>query len=248
MERNWQSDAIILKTNRIGEIHRGLSLIMPSGGLVSAIAHGAHSKRGSLRGRTELFAVGRCYMYTDSIKKSHKVKDFDVYNYHTGIRESLVRLYVASLWSEFLRATYAGGNESAAVFQLLHDALEAVDDADDGEASRLNLWFLWRLLDLYGNRPSLDLDVVTGEYLDPNRPLVFDLHEWGFTESQKPGSPRSVRPGALMCLSQFLKIAPAEARRTDPGPQGMAEIKAMLFLMIRELAEKPLKTLEQGVL
>ena len=246
VQRNWQSDAIIIQTRRIGEIHRGLQLLLPDGRLVSAIAHGAHSRRGSLRGKTELFSRGHAWLYTDNARQSTKLSDFDPLDYHSGIRDALVRLYVASLWSEFLLATYAGGGQSDELYVLLSQALSVLQDASDTDAVKTNIWFLWRVLAVYGNRPDPDVDVHSGDPIPESSSVVFDLHEWGFAVADS--SQVVLDPGPRRYLARLTDIDCVEAPNVEPGTRGIGQVKRVLYLMIRSLAERPLKTLDQGVL
>ena len=55
MNRSHSTDAIVLKNTRIGEIHKGVVMLTSDEGLVNAIAHGAYSQKGKLRGTTNLF-------------------------------------------------------------------------------------------------------------------------------------------------------------------------------------------------
>ncbi|MFW6329159.1 MAG: DNA repair protein RecO, partial [Alkalispirochaetaceae bacterium] len=111
MSRNSSEEVIILRVKPVGEIHASVRMLGRSSGLLDAMAYGARSRKGSLRGRVVPFASGRCYLYTDPTKGSSKIVDLAVETYYPELRENIRKFYIATLWAEIVLASYAAGSE-----------------------------------------------------------------------------------------------------------------------------------------
>jgi DNA repair protein RecO (recombination protein O) len=167
LNRNDVFEAVILTNRRVGEIHRLVTMLAKERGLVRAMAHGAYSKRGKLKGTTTPFTYGTCYLYTNPVKEQHKITDFDVAADFAAVKEDIRRFYVASLWAETVLKSYGGGDEygqgTGEVFSLFIRALESLASVPDGQVGLASLQFLWRYLGLNGVRPSLTECSASGQ-------------------------------------------------------------------------------------
>jgi DNA repair protein RecO (recombination protein O) len=248
VNRSRITPAIILKNNRIGEIHKGVVMFTPGEGLVRAIAHGAYSQKGKLRGTTNLFCTGTCYLYTDPVKQSTKITDFDVAEYYGGIREDLVKFYTASLWAESILKTYGTGGESEAVFELLVESLAHIQALPAAEAERVSIHFVWRFLEYSGLQPDLEHCAVSGDFLTENQPVYFSARDNGFTGGVHATEqmPRW-QPGAVAYLRHTGRIGLVEALRVVPPEGAVARIKRVLYSILEEHVESPLYALRSGV-
>jgi DNA repair protein RecO len=154
MDRHQQSDAIILKADPVGEIHRNLVLLCPSLGLIWAMAHGARSAKGRLKSLSIPFLSGRFFLYHDPVRKSWKVTDVQVQNWFQGLRDDLEKFYAASYMAEVVLKSYGG--EPAAVHSLLLESLSALEAGRPGQFRHSLAQFIWRYLDLAGLQPSCE--------------------------------------------------------------------------------------------
>ena len=247
MNRSHSTQAIILKNNRIGEIHKGVVMLSPDEGLVRAIAHGAYSQKGKLRGTTNLFCTGTCYLYTDPVKQSTKITDFDVSEYFSGIREDLVKFFTASLWAESILKTYATGGESAGLYRLFTEALTELQVRPAAEASRVSIHFVWRFLEFSGMQPDLEYCAISGEYLAENEPIYYSARDQGFCSPLhareewprwQPGAAAYMRHAGHLLLADALKIVPPDG--------AVARIKRVLYSILEEHVESPLNALRSG--
>lgn len=247
MNRSSTTPAIILKNNRIGEIHKGVVMLTPGEGLVRAIAHGAYSQKGKLRGTTNLFCTGTCYLYTDPVKQSTKITDFDVGEYFSGIRDDLVRFYTASLWAEAVLKTYATGGESERVYALLVDSLGELQRRPAAEARRVSVHFVWRFLEYSGLQPDLDHSAMSGEFLAENEPIYYAAAEQGFCaeDEAREEMPRW-HAGAVAYLRYSGRQELADALRVVPPDGAIARIKRVLYGILEEHVEAPLNALRSG--
>ncbi len=102
-------------------------MLTPADGLVRAIAHGANSAKGKLRGTTVPFCSGRAYLYTNPRTQSTKITDMDATEFFSGIRGDLKKFYTASLWAELVLKTFATGGSAPDLFALIHASLIATE-------------------------------------------------------------------------------------------------------------------------
>ena len=102
-------------------------MLTPDEGLVRAIAHGANTAKGKLRGSTVPFCSGRAYLYSNPAKQSIKITDMDATEFFSGIRGDLKKFYTASLWAELILKTFASGGAEAGLFGLFRSALGELD-------------------------------------------------------------------------------------------------------------------------
>ncbi len=178
MNRQRRFEAIILSSYRFGEIHRSLRLLSEYGELVRAIAHGAASAKGRLRGATGVFTRGICYLYTDPVKNSSKITDFDATELYPAVKGSLESFYTVSVWGETVLQSLASGGADDRVFRLFRESLDALEryiaggTAAAGEAARvLSIRFVWRYLALLGVQPDLQICASCGRAVTSSETL-----------------------------------------------------------------------------
>ena len=170
--RHSATQAIVLQSRAIGEIHKSVTLLTPGHGLISAIAHGAKKMGSRLRSTTEAFCLSRAYLYLDPVRKSYKITDMEGIRLYGGIRQQLGRFYSASLWAEVLIKSFAGGDQTEASFELLRRCLDSCDTASDSEVGLLTSQFLWRYLRFTGFALELASCSDCGRSLASDEPFI----------------------------------------------------------------------------
>jgi DNA repair protein RecO (recombination protein O) len=177
--RNSQVQAIILKTNPVSEIHRGVTLFTRSRGIISAMAYGAESGKGKLKGITMPFCYGTFYLYTDPVKGNNKITDGQIRSYFEGIRKNIVTFYTASLWTEAVLKSYGGGG-GGSMFPLFIRSLQILEKKSGEEGRTVSIQFFTRFLKELGVSPELNC-----------------CSRCGVSYAEMPGP--KVREGELMC-------------------------------------------------
>lgn len=252
MNRNSETDIIILKNSRIGDIHKGVVMLSCDAGLVSAIAHGAYSQKGKLRGVTNPFFHGHAYLYSDPVKKSVKITDLVIADYFPGLRESVTRFYTASLWAELVLKTFGG--ESETLFALLLAALRALDGADD--CSAVTIQFLWRYLELSGLQPDLGGCASCSRTLPHGASRRYHPRHSGFlcdecaAGTTEPGAGEAetitLSAGAAAYLQHTGALEFSAALGVGADRALLGNAKRMLYRLAQDVAEAPLNTLRIG--
>ncbi|HUX12703.1 MAG TPA: DNA repair protein RecO [Spirochaetia bacterium] len=251
MGRNETCKAIVLRTYRIGEIHVGVTLFTEVNGLVQAIAHGANSRNGKLRGLTNPFCYGTVYLYNDPVKKSTKVSDFDVQDFFIGLRESVRRYYTASLWSEVVLKSFGGGESAPPLFALFVSALKLLDTASEPVAGRLSAQFLARYLSMVGHLPDTAECGNCGRSLagsvGESRAFYSATQELFLCERCAGPDMLSIPVKSMVYLDSTLGCDTISAALAAEPDAGVVEpLLNLLYALVAALVETPLSTLEIG--
>jgi len=247
MNRNNICRAVILKNNHIGEIHKGVVMLTDSMGLVSAVAHGAYSRTGKLRGITNPLCYGTCYLYSDPVRKSMKITDFDVQDFFTGVKERIEPYYAAMLCSEVILKSHGGGEEGETVLQLFIELLGSLNEAKAEHAALAAVVFLWRYLDVLGSRPELALCGNCGrEIARAETRFYSSVHADIFcTECHGEHMPQVV-PGSAGYLRYIAAMPITEAVEVPVTDPTFRNLKRLLFSMVEDVLEAPLLTLRSS--
>lgn len=242
MNRSSQHEAVVLRHRPFGESHALLDLLSPELGLYQAVAYGARSRRGSLRGKVVPFARGHAYLYRDPRQERYKLSDFDPQAYLHAAHADLGIYYHASLWAEVIVRTHASGDQGEAVYALVCDGYGALAELTRPEPATLvalSAIVLWRYLDLLGLRQAISPHYANGGYYVPD--------EFSMVESD------AGHVGAIYLSAealQFLRAADvgtvAEAAATAPGRPALAGVRHVVLAALQAAIGAPLNTVRVG--
>ena len=122
---------------------------------MDVVAYGVDSQRGRLRHATSLFASGESFLYTNPARRPSKLVDFTLHKPRSAVREDIHRFSHASLWSECIIHTHAGG-DAGTCYRLYDAALDALEKCHaPWQMNLASARFLWRFLVLNGVRPTI---------------------------------------------------------------------------------------------
>lgn len=248
VSRNSAEEVVILRVRPVGEMHASVRMLSRASGLLDAMAYGARSRKGSLRGLVVPFGVGTCYLYTDPVKGSSKITDLAIVDYHPEIRENLKKYYVASLWAEVVLSSYAAGSEGEAVWSLMTDALGLLSKGAEEEADLVNVQFLWRFLSLLGMRPELPASPYGSYHYLPEEHRFLALAERSAdaTDGERQEGRIIVGGGSLAILAAGEERTLRESLSLRLSSLQRGELKALLFRLMQEASERELKTIRSG--
>ena len=109
MNRNFFCDVIILSSRIFGEDNRIFTVLSHEYGVFDAVLYGG--RKSKLRSMCSPYHCGKMWFYRDEKRKSIKITDFDVVEYHLSIRENLYKTYAAALCSELVIKTKNGHHQ-----------------------------------------------------------------------------------------------------------------------------------------
>jgi DNA repair protein RecO (recombination protein O) len=162
-ERQYRTEAIVLKRSDFGEADRILTIYTPDHGKMRIVAKGVRRIASRRAGHVELFVRSRCLF--------HKGRDLDILAQAESVetfrplREDLRRAACAYYVAELLDGFTREAEEQAGIYELLLETLRRLSNDRD-------LWvalhyFEMRLLGLVGYRPELYQCVRCREPLKP---------------------------------------------------------------------------------
>jgi DNA repair protein RecO (recombination protein O) len=247
MSRNFQTAGIVLKNNRFGEIHKGVVLLSPEHGLVSAVAYGAYSAKGKLRGVTNPLCAGTFFLYRDPVKDAVKISDMDCRDFFEGVRSSIVKFFTASVWLEMILKTFGG--DARETFSLLLESLRLLDGCAEERASWFLVRFLWRYFELAGTAPDTDVCAGCGEARGENQGLFYRRGDTGFfCRECAGGSPGAVflPADALRCLRRSGGLSREKDAARDPDASSFAALKKVMLFLAGDFAGGPLNSVRTG--
>lgn len=232
-------------------------MLTPAEGISYAVLYGGPKSK--LKGLVSPFCSGKIYLYCDNVKKSTKITDFDVKNFHLSFRENLFKSWAASLACEIVMKTKCAGNAEECWY-LLNGFLDGLElctndntaaDADSDASGKLGLIrFLWRYLGILGIRPDTKYCGVCNKGLLSDD-TVFDISENAFLcndcAKTARNAPFFISGSSLAYLNAIFDKSPKEVRAIKCTVRTVSELKQLGFYLIETAIGQKLKTLESGL-
>lgn len=250
MKRNFRTEGIVLKNNRMGEIHKGVVFLSPEHGIMDAVAYGAYSGKGKLRSITNPLCSGTFFLYRDPVKDTCKISDVDCREFFEGIRGSLAKFFTASVWLETVMKTFGGDSERT--FSLLTGCLRLLDRAAETKTPYLLIQFLWRYLNMSGNAPEPDECSRCGHPRGEGEGLVCLRGTLGFLcpecaeGSAAEGSSVPLSPGALGYLRYSRGVSVEKAADASLDAGSLAGLKRAVLDLVQDMAGGTLNSIRTG--
>lgn len=244
--RSWRTQALVLSLSAFGEGHREALLFTEEKNLVrAAVFGGAKSK---LRALVSPYQSGTVWLYTDPVKKSNKITDFEVISWRHEIRENLVRTWCAALCSEIVSRSHG-----IADWRLVNAFLDGISISDENECKRGVLRFIWRLLIAAGINPNLTecvrcLSSFCGQNSE-NEVLYYSPHEDACLCARCAKNDERAFPLKGTSRAYLLAIesmSPSQVRQIRLEEDDYPDIRQFLYFLITRMIDGTLNTLESG--
>jgi DNA repair protein RecO (recombination protein O) len=205
----YRDEGVVLRTMRLGEADRIVTLMTKEHGKVRAVAKGVRRTTSKFGGRLE--PLSHVTMLCWQGRELDIVNQAEVVDAFRVVREDLHRLSKAMTLLETVDQLSQEHHATPRLFDMLVGALRALADAD---AAALVPAFLLKALALDGAAPVVDRCVSCGER---DGLVAFDLTEGGLLcRACRRG--RSVSPGAIDVLRRVLGGRLSEALALPAGP------------------------------
>jgi DNA repair protein RecO (recombination protein O) len=207
----YRDTGIVLRTIKLGESDRIVTIVSETRGKVRAVAKGVRKTKSRFGARLEplTHVAFQCYegRNLDTVTQAETLESF------RGVREDLDRLGRASALLEAVDALVQEGDEDRRIPQMLLGALRTLEA---GPAPLVVPAFFWKLLAHVGYRPLLDECAVCGvtEGL-----VAFDL-EAGGTLCRSCGRGTRITPDGLDLLRRMLGGDLVAVLAEEPSPAG----------------------------
>ena len=250
MNRNIKTDSIILRSRRIGELHKGLSCLTRSYGIIDAIAYGAGKGKSKLSGLVDPFSLLSLNFYYDPVRDSYKISDIEQMTIFPNIRLELGKFYIASFWAELILKSYSGGGESEMVYPLLSQSLIILDNVNKGDQSLILIQFIWRYLEISGFQPDIKhCDKCSKDLLDSDS-VLFDegSNEIICSDCRAGIEMLQFSSGAIRYLRYTSELSIEKSMKIGLDKKSIDLLKRILLAMVQGVIEYPLNTLKKGLI
>jgi DNA repair protein RecO (recombination protein O) len=262
MSRNSITQALVLSIKPQGENNRSVCLLTKDRGIIYAILYGGPKSR--LRSMVSPWNSGTIYLYTDEVRNSTKITDFDVKQFHPTFRENLFKSWAASLAAEVVLKTKCAGSIEPC-YSLLNGFLDGLDIVDENEGRLGLIRFLWRYLYLLGVSPdtrecsNCSKSFFTGNLSSNNVKLESQNVYFSYSENAFICDDCGITSGinkdyyaTLSCKALFyLDVASGAemqvSRNLKIDESTVNELKEFVFYMIESDCGTRLKSLESGM-
>ncbi len=168
MERNLQTQAIVLSVRKFGDLHKAVSLLCPDLGFVDAIIYGG--RKGKKTALAPLFSVNDVQLYHNPVKNEYSVVEAVSSFIPTNIMDDLACTYTAAFLCEMTAKTQS--DEPEATFDLLRACLTSLDSRPELR-KRITASFLWKLMQIAGTAPDLEHCPVCDRLYKEDEALLF---------------------------------------------------------------------------
>ena len=243
MNRNYTTEAVVLKTRRFGDFHKSVTILSPESGILNAVAHGAYKGKSRLSSITDPYCISEFELYHNPVKDVWKITGCESKVMNSRIRENLNAVYNASFWSELVLKSHASGADFSTVFSLYTDAL-AVLDEDNRCGMPATIHFLYRFLQNSGFITDFSECEHCGRVIDSGY-LAFSPSGGGFLcpSCASYGLPRINFTSAVYLEdSSAMRLEEAVKKRLDL--QTEKEVRNILLAVLKSIIDTPLNTLD----
>ncbi len=239
--RSYQTQAIIIKQSKLGELDKIVTFYTPELGKLKAVAKGACRPGSKLGGNVELLthslmmlAKGR---NLDIITQSQTIDAFP--SLKNDLWRTSCGLYVLELIDSFTLEN----NENRPLFDLLLDTLHRLCQDDNSET--VLRYFELHLLHYLGYRPQLRQCVICNSLIKPAANF-FSSSQGGIICprcSQEMPEGHSLSVDALKILRLWQNCDYATARRVKAGEKLRSELEKVLQGYIEYLLQRDIKSI-----
>ena len=232
----YRDQGVVLRTIRLGEADRIVTLVTRGHGKVRAVAKGVRKTKSRFGARLEPLSHVSLLMYEG--RELDIVNQAESLDHFRAIRDDLDRMGRAVSMLEAVDQVAQEREPSPRLYQLLVGGLRALAASDNPLVLAA---FFWKLLALEGAHPLLDQCATCGR---PDDLASFDLGEGGvLCRSCRRGVP--VSPEALALLRRVLGGGLADVLNEAPGAPAV-ELEHLANRSLEHHLERRLRSL--GVL
>lgn len=139
-----------------------------------AYAHGALKSKSRFLGTTEPYMLSNVELYHQPTKDTYSIKEIQVVDEFSGIREEGEKFVVANCWAELLIKSSLLG-ETTRVFNLLVQGLKILSSGNTSQLPFINLQFLMRYIAYGGLFATVDSCIECGANLKVGDKIFWEL-------------------------------------------------------------------------
>jgi len=239
--RSYQTQAIIIKQSRLGELDKIVTFYTPELGKLKAVAKGACRPGSKLGGNVELLTHSMMMLAKgrnlDFITQSQTIDAFP------SLKNDLWRTSCGFYILELIDSFTVENNENRPLFDLLLDTLHRLCQDDNSET--VLRYFELHLLHYLGYRPQLQQCVICNLPIKPAANF-FSSSQGGVLcprcSQEMPGL-RPISVDALKILRLWQNCDYITARRVKAGGKLHSELEKVLQEYIKYILQREIKSI-----
>lgn len=243
--RSWSSQSTVLTLSPFGENHREASVLTEDRGLIkAAVFGGAKSK---LRSTVAPYHSGRMWFYSDPVKKTNKITDFDVNTWREHIRENLVKTWCAALCTEIVLRS-----QGVCDWILVNGFFDGINASGEAGCKTAVIRFLWRTVCAAGLRVDIEKCARCGADYSGSRQnnvLWYVPGEDGCVCADCSGAEERFLPlsdEGRRYLHAVESREPNVSRSMPLSPHAYTQLRDFLFFVTAGMLGGKLKTVDAG--
>ncbi len=160
LERNIESDCIVLTSKKWGSLHKRVTLLSKELGLFDAIIYGG--QKGKLSSGEQSCTPLHAYLYYVRSKDEYTLKDIATSHDISNIKEDLSRHYISQGCVEIILKMHGG--DYGQMYDLLLDSIMLLNDVNIS-AMNVLIQFMWRSIEIMGLMSDLhECSLCNNEY------------------------------------------------------------------------------------
>ncbi|MCH2133950.1 MAG: DNA repair protein RecO [Phycisphaerales bacterium] len=223
--------AICLRRWDYSETSQTVSLLTESHGLLRGLAKGSKRADARFSGGFDPLTRGQITLIVKAGRDLSTITEWHLSEVYWASRQHLVAnragIYMVDLTHRMLKEQ----DPHPEVFQALDSALQACRDRD--RIGIETLIFQWRLMEVCGYRPELDLDAGTGQPLDPTATVMqFSPLRGGVVETSQAADAVRVRRETIDLLRN---VAAGDFVAAAANIDGVPRANRLLAVCFRSL-------------
>jgi len=242
--------AICLRKTDYSETSQVLHMLTRCSGVVHLMAKGSKRPKSKAGGAIDVLSEGDLVFIPGRNEGLGTLAEFSETSARPGIRRESTKLYTALYMVEMVSRMLAEGDPYPQVFDLLHNSLSRLDEADSPAAALL-AFFQWRVLRHVGLLGQLTECISCGQKIIPShasasREVYFSSGTGGLLCANcEVGIGEKLRLDSqtlagLATLQSVKEGRPSGRRATMPDAQGYA-VNRMLAYHVAQLLHRPLR-------
>jgi DNA repair protein RecO (recombination protein O) len=228
----YRDHGVVLRTYKLGEADRIVTLITKGNGKVRAVAKGVRKTKSRFGGRLEPTRHVSLLLYEG--RELDLISQAETVDHFRSVREDLDRLTRATAMLEAVDQIAQEREVNPRLYQMLLGALRTLEAND---APLVVPAFFWKLLALEGFQPLVDACATCGEEDDL---VAFEIDEGGvLCRSCRRGT--AVSPAAIALMQQILGGRLAAALN-EPPSSATHEVEHLATRALEHHLERRLKS------
>ncbi len=241
MERNLQTQAVVLSVRKFGDLHKAVTLLCPDLGFVGAIIYGG--RKGKKTALAPLFSINDVQIYHNPVKNEYSLVEAVSTFIPTAIMDDLACTYTASFLCEMI--SKSPSDEPECTFTLLCDALRRLESKPE-KRKRITASFIWKLMQISGTAPDLESCPVCDRPYKEDEALLFSVPMGTPCCKECSDSERLVlMPGSRRYLRYTMPLDFNEAADVEINPAAEERIYLYMLRWAEIFSQTHLRTLRE---